>query len=290
MTLIRRGENGGIREIVRGGGRGRVEFIVLWDTPHRRAAGFAVEVLRRPRTHEVLTALADGMHMRPSEILGVLVRAGRRDAPVVGARPLDYRIVVRKVAELHGAGLVARCGEHAARGSHTAYDLTRLGAGLAGSLDGLGDWGAAHFGQLVRASRLRRELDPGAPVPPARRPPDRHTARLAVRLALGALDTRWAFSALVHCSAGPVAPGELLARVNGAIAGQPDLAGRRHLATGPLYGTLASLTRAGLLDRDGPDGPEYAARVLYRPSELGSGLLGALWPVAEWGVGHDREL
>lgn len=255
---------------------------MFWDVPHHRGSGFPLHVLRPTGVFSILSSLYQNPHLRPADLANMLAAANTADAPLMGMRDLSGGIS-GLLSHLRNAGLVVRC---AAPGPRTRYDLTRLGAGLVGSLEPLTQWALAEFDFVAAATRVRMGLPPlVGPVPP----PIRHP-RAAAGMAVGLTDGLWTHTVLVYVdSAGPdgIGPLRLEDTVNAAIdaSAGPDRVAR-HLQRPTLHSVLKHLVAMGLLERR-----EEPPRVPYRLSPQGRGLMDALWQVAEgWGIEHDAEL
>lgn len=257
---------------------------MIWDVTHHRGMGFPLTILRPFGVYSILANLHDEMHLRPRDLMNLLVTANIADAPLVGARDLSAGIGGTLHSLAH-AGLIVRC-VGGGRGVHTRYDLTRLGAGLVRAVEPLTDWAMDDFDFVVAATRVRLDLPPlDGPVPEWLRRP-----RTATGMAISLLSRLWADTIMVFVdSAGPggIGPLRLEETVNEALAassGESRVDRRLHRDT--MYRTLHSLEAKGLLER-----VEDPPRVRYRLTPHGQGLMGAWWRVAEnWGMAHDAEL
>lgn len=257
---------------------------MIWDVTHHRGMGFPLTILRPFGVYSILANLHDEMHLRPRDLMNLLVTANIADAPLVGARDLSAAIG----GTLHGladAGLIVRC-VGGGRGVHTRYDLTRLGAGLVRAVEPLTGWAMDDFDFVVAATRVRLGLPPlRGPIFRAQRRP-----RTATGMAISLLSRLWADTVMVYVdSEGPggIGPLRLEETVNAALAassGENRVDRRLHRNT--MYQTLHSLEAKGLLER-----VEDPPRMRYRLTSHGHGLMGAWWQVAEnWGIAHDAEL
>lgn len=261
---------------------------MYWDLMHRRAAGFGVTVLRPVGVYSILAMLARLPHLHPSDICRLLTVADELDAPLVGARGFDLQSVSHRVAGLREAGLIVRCSGHGEPGRHTAYELTRLGAGLIGSLSEVTDWGMQHYALAVSAARSRAGMGPGSLAADVAG----RCSRRATGMALGMLDMRWAFAMLGQVRiAGERGVESLPAQdaINEALGLLPERV--RYSMNGTTRHTvLRYLEDAGLVVRWRE--PRFArpARVLFGTTPAGLSLMDSLWPLATWGVAHDVEL
>lgn len=261
---------------------------MTWDHRHRRTAGFAVTVLRPVGVYGILAMLSQTPHMHPVDMLRLLRAADAEDAPMVGSRGFDLPAVSHRVSSLRRAGLIVRCAGHAGLGGHAAYDLTRLGAGLVGSLSSSAVWGMRYWELAVAAARMRLGLpESSAAADSVVREPRRATG-----LALGMLDMRWAWAMLgeVHV-AGAAGVESAVAQnlINAAVRALPEQA-RYVMAASTRHAVLRYLEDAGLVVRWRE--PRFArpARVLLATTVAGAELMDALWPLAEWGVEHEKQL
>lgn len=261
---------------------------MIWDAAHRRAAGFAVEILRPRWVFSILATLAEHAHLHPVDLLRLLSNANERNAPAVGMRELSYDMVTAKVRELHDDGLIVQCWPHKAHGARTTYELTRLGAALIEGLDDIGAWGAAHYERVVRATRARHGITGSAPIPPLPASDPAYAARLCKGMAIGLLGQRFAFAVLVGTQS-PISPGALGDLINARIAADGRTSGFRPLGTN-RHEILNALMRSGLVARVVTPVPGRPPRVMYQHSTMGARLLGALWPVGHRLLEHDAEL
>jgi DNA-binding HxlR family transcriptional regulator len=257
---------------------------MIWDVPHHRGMGFPLSILRPVGVYSILSSLCRDMHLRPVDLMNRLAEANAADAPLVGMRDLSEGIGAL-LARLREAGLIVRCAGNGP-GSHTRYDITRLGAGLVSSLGPLADWAMGDFGFVVAATRVRLGLPPlGGPVPEGLLRP-----RSATGMAVSLLSGVWSDTVMVYvdCAGdggvGPLRLEEAVAAALEASSGESRVGRRLHRGT--LYRTLHRLVAKGLLERRAEP-----SQVLYALSPHGRGLMDAWWRVAEdFGIPHDREL
>lgn len=259
-----------------------------WNAPHQRAAGLAVQVLRPVGVYAILTNLTEFPHLHPAEMTRLLLAADAADAPMTGARGFDLYGVSHRLAVLRACGLVDRCDRHQEPGHHASYEITRLGAGLIGSLSAVTDWGLDNYDLAIAAARARAGMAGGLPAvdPVLRRP------RPATGMTLGLLDVRWSYALLMQVGLARQRGVDLAAArvaINTMLAGVPETV-RYELHRAAAHRVLRYLEDVGLVARLSASRFGRPARVLYYPTEAGSGLMKALWPVAEWGIGHDGEL
>jgi len=256
-----------------------------WDLAHHRGAAFPSLILRPVGVYPILTSLCQDPHLRPQDLKNYLAEANLADAPLVGMRDLSEGIsgLLRHLRE---QGLVVRCVYHGP-GSHTRYEITRLGAELVGALGPLTAWAMEDFGFLVAATRVRLGLPPlDGPVPESMREEHRATG-----MAIGLLAGMWSNPLMVYVdSAGcdGIGPLDLEARINAdleATAGPERVV--RTLARPMLHDTLNRLVAKGLIVWQAVEPP----RVRYRLSPHGRGLMDAWWQIAdEWGIARIPEL
>lgn len=262
---------------------------MTWDAGHLRAAGFTLQILRPAGKLPILTALYRHPHLRPTDIARHLGATPEADAPLLGVAGIDLAAVSHRLGRLRGLGLAVRCAGTPEPGGRAAYEITRLGAGMVGSLEQARAWGVRHFDLAERAARERALMDSAAPAPG--RSPQRRQALAAV-LTLGMLDMRWSFSLLAQVriagDAG-VESGRAQEAVNVLISGFPETV-RHGLGDSTRHAVLRHLESSGLVFRRREPRLARPARVLYVATQAGAELMDALVPVARWGVPHDAEL
>lgn len=256
-----------------------------WDSAHHQGAAYPAHILRPVGVYSILTSLCRDMHLRPRDLANRLEEANIADAPLVGLRDLSKGIsdVLKNLRE---QGLIVRCAYNGP-GSHTRYDITKLGAGLVGALGPVTAWAMSDFDFVVAAARVRVGLPPlDGPVPDGLRQEHRATG-MAIGLLSG---TTWSNPVLVYVdSAGAdgVGPQDIEDRLNADLrATTGRLRVEWTLQRPTLYATLRRLMAMGLVER-----LEDSPHVRYRLSSHGQGLMGAWWQVAEdWGIEHIDDL
>lgn len=255
-----------------------------WDMAHHRGAGFPLYLLRPVGVYSILSSLCQDPHLRPADLMNRLTAANVADAPLVGMRDLSEGIS-GMLGHLRQQGLIVRC-VGGGRGTHTRYEVTRLGAGLIGALRPVTDWAMADFDFVVAVTRIRLGLPPLEGVVVAELRQERSATGMAISLLTGL----WTNILMVYVdSAGEegIGPLHLENVVNADIeasSGKDRLV--RRLQHGTVHTTLKALVAKGLLER-----VEDPPRVRYLVSPHGRGLMDAWWQVAEtWGIAHDAEL
>lgn len=255
-----------------------------WDRAHHRGVGFPLYLLRPVGVYSILSSLCQNPHLRPADLMNRLTEANIADAPLVGMRDLSKGIS-GLLGQLRRQGLIVRC-VGGGRGTHTRYEVTRIGAGLIGALHPVTGWAMADFDFVVTATRVRLGLSP------LEVPVDAGLCgeRPATGMAISLLGNRWSNPIMVYVdSAGPdgIGPQDLEDTVNADIAasgGESRVV--RTLQRATLHATLNRLVAKGLLERH-PDPP----RVRYLLTSHGRGLMDAWWQVADdFGIAHDEEL
>lgn len=257
---------------------------MAWDIPHQRAAGLTVQVLRPVGVYAILANLFEFPHMHPTEICNVLTAADLRDAPLTGRRGFDLPGVSRRLGLLRSVGLIERCDESPDVGRRATYEVSRLGAGMIGSLESVADWGMEHYDLIVRAARIRRGLDPAA----VRIPAAQRRRRPATGMSLGMFDMRWTYILLarIRIADGGVEASVAEADANRTLAGIPERV-RHRLNRSTTHAVLGHLETVGLVGRHHERTSQRPPRVLFSATAAGAGLMDALWPTAEWGVPRD---
>jgi DNA-binding HxlR family transcriptional regulator len=229
--------------------------MAIWDVPHRRGAGFTLQVLHAGITYPVMALLHERPRMHPVEVARALA-PGSPDAFATS----------HLLPTLRRCGLVRHGPGQSEPGVHAVYELTGLGAGMIGSLGPLGDWAADRFGTHDR------------------------TAATAAAIAL--FDRRFAFTLMcaVHAAGRRgIEPGRAEESVNALMDSQPEPA-RYRLRPSTRHPALNHLRDAELLRRRAAPAAGRPSRVLYSATGSGRALMDALWPVAEWALPHDGHL
>jgi len=256
-----------------------------WDLAHHQGAAFPSLILRPVGVYSVLTSLCRDPHLRPQDLKNRLMESNLADAPLVGMRDLSEGIS-GLLGHLREQGLVARC-VYNGPGSHTRYEITKLGAELVGALGPLTAWAMEDFDFVVAATRVRLGLSSlDDSVPDSLREEHRATG-----MAIGLLAGMWSNPLMVYVDSSGcdgIGPYDLETRVNvdlEATAGRERVV--RTLTRATLYATLKRLVAKGLLERHADEPPW----VRYRLSPHGRGLMDAWWQIAdEWGIARIPDL
>lgn len=226
-----------------------------WDVRHQRACGFTLQVLHYGSAYKAMAYLADRPGAHPVEV-----------ARTLSPTEPDPTAVSHCLSVLRRTSLVKRGGTLSQPGIHAGYTLTEFGYGMMNALGPLADWAAGRYGLTDRDE--------------------------AIQAAAFLFNRRWSFAlmaAVVNTGTMGIEPGRAEAAVNGMMAAMPEGVARR-MHPQPRYAALHELRDNGLISSRRAPTPRSPARVLYTATAAGESLMGALWPVAKWGLPWDAEL